>query len=360
MVHHVDGPAMSEPASPAEPVGDPPSTSAEVHALVIGREAMACRFEAVFNAGEVACATELGMAALDLVDDIEARISVYRDSSELSRLNATAAAGWQTVSADLLALLLHARRLAERTGGAFDPASGSLVRAWGFLRRQGRIPDAAALAAARAASGIDGVEIDEAGSRVRFTRPGIEINPGAIGKGWALDRVMEGFAAAGVPSVLVHGGSSSVRARGIQGPAGPGRDGWRVGLRHPLRPGRRLATVTLVDRALGTSGSGTQFFVDRGRRLGHILDPRSGRPAEGVISATVIAPLAADADALSTALYVLGPPGLAVVAPPGGDTAAILVVPARSASSVRVLTANLAPERLDEVAAEGVELVRAG
>ena len=182
----------------------------------------------------------------------------------------------------------------------------------------------------------------------------------AIGKGWALDRAMERLAAAGVPSVLVHGGSSSVRARGVQGPGGPGRAGWRVGLRDPLRPGRRLATVTLVDRALGTSGSGTQFFVDRGKRLGHILDPRTGRPAEGVISATVIAPEAADADALSTALYVLGPPGLSIVAPSGGDTAAILVVPARSAGSVRVLTANLPPELLDDVATEGVELVRAG
>ena len=118
--------------------------------------------------------------------------------------------------------------------------------------------------------------------------------------------------------------------------------------------------MTLVDRALGTSGSGTQFFVDRGKRLGHILDPRTGRPAEGVISATVIAPEAADADALSTALYVLGPPGLSIVAPSGGDTAAILVVPARSAGSVRVLTANLPPELLYDVATEGVELVRAG
>lgn len=347
------------PISRERAPADPPSAVPDIHSLVIGRDAMACRFEMVFNAGEVESATELGMEALDLVDDIEARISVYRESSELSRLNSAAATGWRDVSGDLLALLVRARHLAERTGGAFDPAAGSLVRAWGFLRRQGRTPDEATLAAALSASGIGGVEIDEAGSRVRFTRPGIEINPGAIGKGWALDRVMERLAAAGVPSVLVHGGSSSVRARGIQGPAGPGRSGWRVGLRHPLRPTRRLATVTLVDRALGTSGSGTQFFVDRGRRLGHILDPRTGRPAEGVISATVIAPEAADADALSTALYVLGPPGLAVVAPSGGDTAAILVVPARSAGSVRVLTANLAPELLDEVAAEGVELVRA-
>jgi len=139
----------------------------------------------------------------------------------------------------------------------------------------------------------------------------------------------------------VHGGQSSVLARGTQGPAVEGRRGWRVGLRHPLRPGRRLATITLADRALGTSGSGTQFFIDRGRRLGHILDPRSGEPAEGVISATVLAGSAGEADALATALYVLGPGGLPLVAPPRGDTAAILVLPG-AGTAIRVLLANLA------------------
>jgi hypothetical protein len=100
---------------------------ADIHTLVVGREAMACRFEAVFNVGEVPDATELGCAALDLVDDIEAAFSVYRDSSEGSRLNAGAAAGWQTVSEEVLGLLLRARDLHDRTGGGFDIAAGALV-----------------------------------------------------------------------------------------------------------------------------------------------------------------------------------------------------------------------------------------
>jgi thiamine biosynthesis lipoprotein len=343
--------ADTDPAPTSQPLP-------ELHTLVVGREAMACRFEVVFNAGEVPDATELGLAALDLVDSIEDRITVYRESSELVRLNATAAEGWQPVAGDVVALLAQARRLHEKTGGAFDPAAGSLVRAWGFLRRQGRTPDAALLADARARSGMVHVGIDAAGGRVCFTRPGIELNLGAIGKGWALDAVIGMLTAAGVGSVLVHGGSSSVRAVGVQGPTLPGRRGWRVGVRHPLRPGRRLATFALVDAALGTSGSGTQFFVDRGRRLGHILDPRSGVPAEGVLSATVITPQAADADALSTALYVLGPAGLEQIAPAGGDTAAILVVPARNPASVRVLTANLDPELVEWDPGEGLEVVR--
>lgn len=329
--------------------------AADLHTLVVGRDAMGCRFEAAFNAGEHADATELGIAALDLVDAIEHRITVYHDTSELARLNATAASGWQTVSHDLFALLARARQWYDVTAGAFDIAAGALVRTWGFLRRQGRVPDAQALAAARAVSGMHLVELDAAERRVRFARPGVELNPGAIGKGWALDAAIGHLAHAGVRSVLMHGGQSSVRATGIQGPAVGARRGWRVGLAHPLRPGQRLATFTLVDRALGTSGSGTQFFLDRGRRLGHILDPRSGQPAEGALSATVLAPSAADADALATALYVLGREGLPVIAPRDSDVAAVLVTPG-SGGGVRLLLANVPPDLMRIEAPLGVEI----
>jgi thiamine biosynthesis lipoprotein len=184
----------------------------------------------------------------------------------------------------------------------------------------------------------------------------VELNPGAIGKGWAIDRVMEKLRDCDVPSALVHGGASSVRAIGGQGIAPSGRRSWPVGVRHPLRPGRRLATVQLIDRALGTSGSGTQFFIERGRRLGHILDPRTGVPAEGVLSATVVAPTAAEADSLSTALYVLGPAGLARVAPAGGAVGAILVAPGKAAGAVRVITANLDEDLFAIEPGEGVEV----
>jgi len=326
----------------------------DLHTLVVGREAMGCRFEIVFNAGEVPEATALAIDALDLIDEIEGRFTVYRDTSELARINASAPGQWQEVSPEVCGLLVRARELHELTAGSFDMASGAIVRTWGFLQRQGRTPAADVLATALAASGMQHVEIDTAARCVRFLRSGVELNPGAIGKGWAVDRALERLGAAGVPSVLVHGGSSSVRARGIQGPDLPGRRGWRVGLRHPLRPARRLATLTLLDQALGTSGSGTQFYVDRGRRIGHILDPRTGLPAEGVHSATVIAPTAADADALATALYVLGPEGLARIAPAGGVVAGIVVLPGPTAGSVLVQTANLAADTLTIEPQEGV------
>ena len=332
----------------------------DLHTVVVGREAMACRFEVALNAGEVADGTALAVEALDLVDEIEGKLSVYRDTSELSRLNATAAEGWQPVSHDVFVLLERARAIHDLTAGGFDVAAGAITRAWGFLHRAGRVPEPESLAAARERSGMRLVELDPVGRRVRFTRPGVELNPGAIGKGWAVDRAVERLVAAGVRSGIVHGGQSSVRAWGVHGPTLPGRRGWQVGLRDPLRPTRRLATFTLVDRALGTSGSGTQFFVDRGRRLGHILDPRTGTPAEGVISATVVAATAAEADALATALYVLGPAGLDRIAAADGPVGAVLVLPTETSGGMRIVVANLPDDELAIDAPVGVEVMRRG
>ncbi len=140
------------------------------------------------------------------------------------------------------------------------------------------------------------VEFDAARNAVHFDRPGIEFNLGSIGKGYALDRAAEVITAAGVTRFLLHGGNSSIVARGQ----------WQIGLRHPLKPQQPLGEIKLEDCALGTSGSGTQFFLHDGRRYGHILDPRSGRPAEGMLSVTVAATSGAEADALATAFYVLG------------------------------------------------------
>ena len=331
----------------------------DLHALRVGRTAMACRFELVFNAGEHADATAQAIEALDLVDAIESRLTVYRDDSELARINRSAHSAPQPVADDLFSLLVQCQNLHARTGGAFDIAVGTLLRTWGFHQRQGRMPDPGSLAAGIEHSGMRHVFLDEASKTVRFDREGIELNLGAIGKGWAVDRAVELVAdRLGGGSFLVHGGQSSVRAVGSQASLSA-PSGWRVGVVHPLRPSLRLATLRLTNRAIGTSGSGTQFFVDRGRRLGHILDPRRGAPAEGVLSATVIAPTAAEADSLATALYVLGPEGLATIAPRGGDVNAALVVPARSAAAVRLLLANMPEEMLEIHGDAPVERVEA-
>ena len=318
-----------------------------VHTVAVGRKAMACQFEVIFNILDNEHATPWGVEALDLIDAVEDRITVYRSDSELALLNTRAAGDWQSVSEELFRLLLLARDLTDRTLGAFDVTAGPLIRAWGFLQRRGRQPDPEALAAARRCSGMDLVEFDTTARRIRFREPGVEINLGAIGKGWAIDRAIDRIAAGGIADVFIHGGHSSLRARGCRGvrhPAGAG-EGWPVGLRHPLRPRERLGSILIENQALGTSGSGTQFFIDQGRKLGHILDPRTGRPATGVLSATVLAPTAAEADALATAAYVLGPAELDRIAPVGGPVAALLVLPGSRDGQLTVRLANLLPEQ---------------
>jgi len=124
----------------------------------------------------------------------------------------------------------------------------------------------------------------------------------SIGKGYALDRAGDVLTEGGVENWLFHGGHSSLLARGTHGDL----EGWPVGIRNPLFPEQRLGTVLLRDRGMSSSGSGVQYFRHGGKRYGHILDPRTGWPTEGMLSVTVLAPTAALADALSTAFFVIG------------------------------------------------------
>jgi thiamine biosynthesis lipoprotein len=270
---------------------------------------MACQFELFFNAGQYAHATQAAIEALDLVDAVEDELSFFRPTSRLSRLNLVAADGPVEVDAPLFNLLQLALELSRATAGAFDITSAPLWETWGFARHKGSIPSAESLAEALKLVGSQYVELDSEARTVRFARAGLRLNLGSIGKGYALDRAAELLVSAGIRDFLFHGGQSSVLARGSRGEAAPGRPppGWTVGIRDPLRPKRRLAEIRLRDRALGTSGSTRQYFRSGGRRYAHLLDPRTGQPAEGVLSVTVVAPTAALADGLSTAMFVMGP-----------------------------------------------------
>jgi thiamine biosynthesis lipoprotein len=144
--------------------------------------------------------------------------------------------------------------------------------------------------------------VDPQAGTVSYRDPCVELEFGAMGKGHAVDRIVRLLVAAGVASALVDFGST-LYALGSP----PGENAWRVGIRHPRNPNRVLEVVGLRDRAVATSGDDQQGVVIRGRRYGHILDPRTGRPAQRAASASVVAPTALQADALSTAAFVLGP-----------------------------------------------------
>jgi thiamine biosynthesis lipoprotein len=148
------------------------------------------------------------------------------------------------------------------------------------------------------------LHLEPEGRRVSFERAGLEINLGSIGKGYAVDRATRLLRREGnVEHALIHGGHSSVHAMGHE----PGsRRGWSIGLLDPENAQRRLAVLRLHNRALGVSAASYQHFVHEGRKLGHILDPRTAWPAEGVRLAAVTAPTATEADALATAFFILG------------------------------------------------------
>ncbi len=271
--------------------------------LRFSRRAMATTFEVILPYGSDS-ANDVAVAGLDEIDRLEAQLTVYRDTSEVSRVNATAGHRAMRVEPNLFELLVLAERLHRDTDGAFDIAVGALIKTWGFFRRQGRMPTPHEQANARKRSGWANVMLDGERQTVAFRQPGVALNLGSIGKGYALDcALIAGRTRGNVANLLLHGGHSSLLAKGR---AAPDRRGWTVGLTDPRNPTIRRAFLHLCDRAMATSAATQQHFVHEGRTLGHLLDPRTGWPAEGMLSVTATAPTAAEADALATAFFILG------------------------------------------------------
>ena len=338
------------------PQGDEPGL---VH---LSRKAMAGEFEICLPVAIAGAAGAAALQALDLIQSLESQLSFFQPDSDISRINRHAAAAAVEVEPRLFALLQSAVQLWRESGGAYDLTAAPLWEAWGFAHRAGAVPSPEQLAEARALVGGQWVELDEARQTVRLLRPGMRLNLGSIGKGFAVDRAAEHLLAAGVSDFLVHGGYSSVAARGLACPAkilavderagGVVGSPWTIGVKDPLRDERRLGQIELHDRALGTSGAQFQSFRHRGRRYGHILDPRSGQPAEGVLSVTVLAPTAAEADALSTAFYVMGPEAAADYCRRHTSIAALIFVPA-AGNRWELRYFNLAEESAHLLAALG-------
>jgi len=329
---------------PGQASDQPPGGS---YLIEVSRAAMACRFELLFNAGQYPNDTEAAVAALDVVEKLESQLSYFRPTSEISRLNLLGGDGPVPVSQEVFDLLALALDLSRQTGGAIDVTSTPLWEAWGFARRGGTVPTEDELAAALEHVGNHLVELDPGQRTVHFKHPAVRLNLGSLGKGYALDWAAEVLRSAGVADFLFHGGQSSVLARGSelkQGAEAPPSEGWTIGVRHPLRPDQRLGEIRLRNRSLGTSGATFQYFRHKGRRYGHILDPRSGRPAERVLTSTVVAPSATLADALSTAFFVMGPEQTAEFCRTRPEIAALLVCPAEGGRGIRVQTFGLHDE----------------
>lgn len=292
--------------------------------------AMGTSFEVYLYAPNRERASQLFEAAFDEIERVEAALSNYRSSSELSRINASAANAPVVTDPEVFALLERAFVYSRESDGAFDVTVGKLMKAWGFFRGAGHYPSSEELAHAREQTGWQRVRLDKRTRSALFLAPGIELDLGGIGKGYALDCVARVLREAGVTAALISSGSSSIYAIG----APPGKAGWPVRVSDPLDRTRTLSTIFLKDQSLSTSGNYEKFFQLNGRTYCHIMDPRTGRPVEGMLQTSVIAPEATDSDALSTAVFVMGPKHSARLLDSIAGTSAIFVTDKNGAGRV--------------------------
>ncbi len=255
--------------------------------------------------GDAELAASLAPELRRVLDAVDAQMSTWRPDSELSRFNAGPAAGWFPVAGDLVRAVRVALAVHRRSAGAFDPTVAPLVEVWGFGPDAARAapPGDAEIRAALVRVGADALEVRDDPPALRKLRSDLALDLSGVAKGFAVDALARHLENRGVARFLVEVGGE-LRARG----EGPGGGPWRVGIERPA-PGATHVEwqLGLADAALATSGDYHRFLEWKGRRLSHVIDPRTGRPvAHGLVSVSVLAPEAARADAWATALLVLG------------------------------------------------------
>lgn len=259
---------------------------------------MGCEARVVLYAHDEAAATRAAEAAFARIEAVEQALSDWRDDSDVARLCRAAGQGPRPAGADLRGCLALACEWSRRSDGAFDPTVGALTRVWRRAKREGRAPDAAELAAARELVGLRHLTL-HADGRIELATPGVRLDFGAIGKGWACDRALETLAAHGIESALVELGGDLAC-----GAPPPGREGWTISAGNGLEA--EDARLVVSRCGVATSGDDAQGFVVDGRRLSHIVRPADGQALSDTRRATVVAPTGADADALATIVELLG------------------------------------------------------
>lgn len=278
--------------------------------VTLALNAMNTRFELVLHGDDPVALRAAGEEALREIGQTEEVLSAFRPTSEIAHVNARAAAEPVQVSPDVFDLLVQARGLWELTDGAFDITVGPLMRCWGFWGASGRLPEPSDIDATLASVGMQHLELDSVHRTVFFIREGMTIDLGAIGKGYAIDQAVEILEENGVRSGLLHGGTSTTY--GIGSP--PDQSKWRTGIAAPVwgavDSSMSMPTVGICDESLSVSSVSEKSFTAHGTTYGHVIDPRTGWPVAEAVLTVVSVPGATEADALSTALMVLGGAGL--------------------------------------------------
>ena len=282
----------------AQPATPPETLYTQTHA------AMGTVFTIECYAPDSDTADRILTAAFDEIDRVEALLSNYQPSSELSRISREAGDGPVVTDPETFRFLTKSFYWSKQSHGAFDITVGPLLKTWGFKARNGHVPTQAEQKALRDEVGWDKVQLDAATHTVRFsTRKPMELDPGSIGKGFAVDSVVALLHEDGVHAAFISAGGSTLYGLGSP----PGKAGWSVEVPDPRTPGSIATTLLLHDTSLSTGACTEKFFIQNGHRYCHIFDPRTLMPVEGVLQSTVVSPSATDSDALSTVIFVLPP-----------------------------------------------------
>jgi thiamine biosynthesis lipoprotein len=309
--------------SMTQPTVRPPGTDLSRHEFE--SKHMGTTFRVVLYAPDAGTAKTAADAAFARVAELDAVMSDYKKDSELMRLCrafATEVREPVPVSEDLFRVLARAQELSEASGGAFDVTVGPVVQLWRLARRTQRLPDEGELAAALAKVGYKKVKLDPKRRTVQLLTPGMQLDLGGIGKGYAADEALkllrERF---GLTRALV-AAAGDVTC----GDPPPDRDAWVVDIA-PIAKGQKPRTLKLANAAVSTSGDLEQFVEIDGVRYSHIVDPRTGLGVTGRRSVTVIAPTGVQADSLTKAVMLMPPgKGLELIEATGGAAAYVVVV----------------------------------
>jgi FAD:protein FMN transferase len=241
-------------------------------------------------------------AAFAEVQRLDEMLSNYKPDSELSEINREAGQHPVAVTQEMFDLLAACVEYSRQSEGAFDITVGPLMKVWGFYKGTGRLPHRAEILGAMERVGYRNIVLDATHRTVGFAKEGVELDPGGIGKGYAVDRMVEVLKQYGIQSALVSASGSSIYGLG----APPGEKGWKVEIRDPKNEKKSVAEVYLKDDSMSTSGNYEKFFRAEGRIYSHIMDPRTGWPAQGVLSVSAITPRTIDSEAWTKPLFVNG------------------------------------------------------
>jgi len=259
--------------------------------------------------------------AFSEVRRVENVFSVYRENSEVSRINRLAYGQPIRISDEVFGLIETALEYSKRTDGAFDITVKPLVDLWASAKVSGMMPGEEEIKAALAKTGPQNVILDKAFKTISFKKRGMSIDLGAIAKGYATDRAIAMLKQEGITAAIVNSGGD-MYCLGMRSKKEP----WTIGIQHPRDREKTFLELKLADEAIDTSGDYEKFFVLNGKRYSHIIDPRTGYPVgDEVVSATVTAGDSVTADIYATALCVLGPKRLDIIKEAKGVEAMIVV-----------------------------------